>query len=71
MDLPGYGSIYVSQTLRFRRPVYFGDTIKAIVTVKEINVAKNRVYFDCVAENQDGNNVIVGQAEIMPPKQEE
>jgi len=69
MDLPGEGSIYISQTLRFRRPVFFGDVIKAVVTVKEINVEKNRVRFDCIAFNQDGERVVVGEAEMMPVKE--
>ena len=68
MDLPGYGSIYISQSLKFKRPVYFGDVIKALVTVKEINEERNRVYFDCIATNQNNEVIIKGEAEIMPPK---
>lgn len=68
MDLPGIGSIYVSQSLQFKRPVYFNDTIKASIVVREINVERNRVYFDCTAYNQDGDIVISGEAEVMPPK---
>ena len=71
MELPGPGSIYISQTLRFRRPVYFGDKIKAEITVKEINIEKNRVIFDCIAYNQNNEKVVVGEAELMPPKKEE
>ena len=67
MDLPGNGAIYVGQNLRFRRPVYFGDTIKAVVTVRDLNVEKNRVYFDCVAYNQNNEKVVIGDAELMPP----
>lgn len=67
MDLPGEGSIYVSQNLRFRRPVFFNDTIKAEVTIKAMDVERNRVYFDCIAYNQHGDKVIIGEAEIMPP----
>ena len=70
-DLPGAGSIYISQTLRFRRPVYFGDEIKAEVTVKEINNEKNRVKFDCIAYNQNNEKVVIGEAELMPPTKEE
>jgi acyl dehydratase len=66
MDLPGEGSIYISQTLRFRRPVFLYDEIKAEVTVKELDVEKNRVYFDCIAYNQDGERVVVGEACMMP-----
>ena len=68
MDLPGKGAIYVSQSLKFKRPVYFGDVIKAEVTVTEMNVERNRVYFECVATNQNGEVVIKGDAEMMPPK---
>lgn len=68
MQLPGEGSIYISQSLHFRRPVFLGEEIKAVVTVKEMNVEKNRVYFDCVAYNQDGEKVVIGEAEMMPPK---
>lgn len=68
MDLPGEGAIYISQTLRFRRPVFINDTIKAEVTVKEIDLVKNRVYFDCIAYNQEGEKVVVGESCIMPPK---
>jgi acyl dehydratase len=68
LDLPGEGSIYVSQTLQFKRPVYFGDSIRALVVVKELNKERNRVYFDCIATNQNGDVVIKGEAEIMPPK---
>jgi len=70
MDLPGEGSIYISQTLRFRRPVFLGDVIKAEVTVKQIDIEKNRVYFDCVAYNQDNESVVIGEACMMPVKKD-
>lgn len=69
MDLPGNGAIYVGQSLKFKRPVYFGDVIKAVVTAKEFNIERNRVYFDCVATNQNNEVVVTGEAEIMPPKE--
>ena len=68
VQLPGLGSIYTKQALKFTKPVYFGDEITAIVTVKELNIERNRVTFDCVAMNQNGEVVIVGEAEIMPPR---
>lgn len=70
MDLPGEGSIYVHQNLQFKRPVYFGDKITATVTVTDINKDRNRVFFDCVATNDQGVVVIKGTAEMMPPKKE-
>jgi len=68
VDLPGLGSIYIKQSLKFTKPVYFGDKITARVTVKELKIERNRVVFDCVAFNQDNETVIIGEAEIMPPK---
>ncbi len=70
LDLPGPGSIYISQTLKFRRPVYFGDEIMAEVKIIKIDQAKNRVTFECVAYNQNNEKVVIGEAEIMPPKKE-
>src|SRR5574343_1621755 len=46
--LPGPGTIYLSQTLKFKAPVRPGDTVTATVTVREVNVAKNRVILDTV-----------------------
>ena len=69
VQMPGLGSIYTKQSLKFIKPVYFGDEIEATVTVKEMMINKNRVIFDCVAKNQNGDVVIVGEATIMPPKE--
>ena len=69
MDLPGRGSIYLTQSLRFRRPVFFEDIITATVKVMEIDLEKNRVLFECIATNQNGDVVVLGEALIMPPKE--
>ncbi|XMB71489.1 MaoC family dehydratase [Mycoplasmatota bacterium WC30] len=68
VQMPGLGSIYIKQSLKFTKPVYFGDEITAKVTVKELKIERNRVVFDCVAINQNGDTVIIGEAEIMPPR---
>ena len=70
VKMPGLGSIYTKQSLKFTKPVYFGDEITAKVTVKELNLERNRVIFDCIAINQSGDTVIIGEAEIMPPRKE-
>ena len=70
VKLPGLGSIYTKQSFKFTKPVYFGDEIEAVVTVKEVILERNRVIFDCLAKNQNGDVVIIGEAEIMPPKEE-
>ncbi len=68
MQLPGFGTIYVSQISKFKAPVFIGDTIKAIVEVTELNIEKNRVIFRTYCENQEGKIVMDGEAVVMPPK---
>ncbi|MFO7968903.1 MAG: MaoC family dehydratase [Bacillota bacterium] len=69
VQLPGLGSIYTKQSLKFIKPVYFGDEIEAKIIAKTINLERNRITFDCIAINQKGETVIIGEAEIMPPKE--
>lgn len=66
-QLPGPGTIYVGQTLKFKAPVKAGDTVTATVTVKELNVERNRVILDTVC-TVNGKTVIEGEATMMPPK---
>ena len=68
MQLPGPGTIYVSQTLKFLAPVHFGDTITASVEIKEIIKEKNRVILSTCCKNQDGVIVLTGEAIVLPPK---
>jgi 3-hydroxybutyryl-CoA dehydratase len=67
-ELPGYGTIYLKQDLKFTAPVYFGDLLTAKVTVKELNVEKNRAVLTTETINQDGKVVITGEALVMPPR---
>jgi 3-hydroxybutyryl-CoA dehydratase len=66
--LPGTGSIYIKQTLSFLAPVRIGDTITARVEVIEIMDEKNRVRLKTVCVNQEGTQVLDGEAVISPPK---
>jgi phosphotransacetylase len=66
-ELPGPGTIYLSQELRFLHPVSLGDTITASVTVTEKRPEHHLVAFDCTCINQDGKEVISGRAEVMAP----
>ena len=66
-ELPGPGTIYLSQDLHFRAPVGLGDTITVTVTVKEKIAEKQRIIFDCRCSNQKGENVILGTAEVKAP----
>jgi len=66
--LPGPGTIYMGQTLKFRAPVLIGDTITASAEVMEIIADKNRVRLKTTCENQDGVVVLDGEAVVSPPK---
>ena len=59
-QLPGPGTIYMGQELRFLKPVYMGDTVTATVTVTQKIPEKNRLILDTVVTNQRGEKVITG-----------
>src|SRR5437867_2375026 len=65
--LPGPGTIYLSQTLRFRKPVALGDTITVSVTASARDSAHHRITFDCRCVNQNDEVVIEGIAEVLAP----
>ncbi|MEO7965547.1 MAG: MaoC family dehydratase [Gemmatimonadaceae bacterium] len=67
MKLPGPGTIYLSQSLRFTRPVRIGDTVTARVEVAEWNATKRRARLTTTCHNQDGELVIDGEALVMVP----
>jgi len=67
--LPGPGNIYVSQSLKFRAPVKFGDVIEVEVEVVEKVVERNRVRLSTTCRNQDGTVVLEGEAVVMPRKE--
>ena len=68
--LPGYGTIYLSQEIRFLAPVRIGDTVTARVEVIELIPEKNRVKFKTTCLNQEGKVVADGIAWVMPPARE-
>ena len=65
--LPGPGTIYLGQTLKFKRPVGVGDTVTVTATVVERDAEKKRLVLDCLCVNQDGKPVIEGQATVLAP----
>lgn len=68
VQLPGPGTVYISQTLNFLAPVRFGDTITATAKVKEIFLDKNRATLETYCTNQDGVMVTTGEAVVLPPR---
>jgi 3-hydroxybutyryl-CoA dehydratase len=65
--LPGPGTIYVSQEVRFLAPIRIGDTIRTKVEVVEMILEKNRVKFKTNCLNQEGKVVVEGMAWVLPP----
>ncbi|MCA0341717.1 MAG: bifunctional enoyl-CoA hydratase/phosphate acetyltransferase [Proteobacteria bacterium] len=66
-ELPGPGTIYLDQSLSFRRPVGLGDTVTVRLTVREKIPDKKRVVLDCACTNQAGETVIKGEALVVAP----
>jgi len=67
-QLPGPGAIYLSQSLKFVKPVKAGDTITARAEVIEVLRERNRIRLQTVCVNQRGEEVLSGEAWIMPGK---
>lgn len=63
--LPGPGTVYLSQSLNFRAPVYIGDTITAKVQVIEKYPEKNQIKLKTICVNQNGKEVLSGEALVM------
>ena len=65
-QLPGHGTIYMSQNLKFLAPVRPGDLVHAEVRVVDMVIDKRRVKLDCRCE-VNGENVLVGEAMVLAP----
>ncbi|MBW2147923.1 MAG: MaoC family dehydratase [Deltaproteobacteria bacterium] len=66
-SFPGAGTIYLSQTLKFLKPVFIGDEITLRLRVLERIEEKNRVRLETVCINQRGETILTGEALVMPP----
>lgn len=67
MQLPGPGTIYMGQDLRFLAPVRPGDTITATAEVVSLDVEKNSAVLHTCCTNQNGVQVVTGLAKVKPP----
>ena len=65
MKLPGPGTIYMSQSLKFLGPVRIGDTITTKVEIVNLNDEKRRVTLRTLCTNQEGKVVLDGEALVM------
>lgn len=69
MKLPGYGTVYMEQDSKFLKPVYIGDTVKAVVEIKEIvNEVKRIVKLNTYVLNQNDELVLDGYAVVKMPE---
>ncbi|HIG78899.1 MAG: MaoC family dehydratase [Cycloclasticus sp.] len=66
MQLPGAGSIYLGQELKFKAPVFIGDTVRTTVTITSINEKRKIVVLETIC-SVAGKPVIVGEATMMKP----
>jgi 3-hydroxybutyryl-CoA dehydratase len=63
--LPGFGAVYLHQSLDFKLPVFLGDTITAEVVVTKVRPDKPIVTLETRCVNQDGAVVLSGQAVLL------
>ncbi len=64
-DFPGDGTIYVSQQVKFKRPVFIDDKVTVKIEVLEKNDSKKRIILSTDVFNEENKKVIEGKAEIM------
>lgn len=67
-ELPGVGTIYLSQTLKFTAPVFLGDTLTADVEVAQVDRERGRVVFNGTLKNQRGEVVLTGESKVLAPR---
>jgi len=62
MDMPGPGTVFLSQNWKFTAPVYVGDTITAEAVVRSVHPTKPVTQLDVVVRRQTGETVLEGEA---------
>ncbi len=67
MELPGPGTIYLAQSLRFRLPVKIGDTVNVELEITDKQDRRKTVTLDCKVFNQHRKLVTSGTAEVIAP----
>lgn len=63
--LPGEGTIYLEQNLKFKQPVYIGDTITATCEIIEIQKSLRKLTLSTICTNQNGKIVLIGEAKVI------
>lgn len=67
-DLPGEGTVYMSQTLQFKAPVFIGDTITATVEITAYRPERRIATLATTCTNQAGQIVLTGEAVVLAPE---
>jgi acyl dehydratase len=67
MQMPGPGTIYLKQTLTFRRPIYINDTVTTTIEVASIRENRPIATLVTTITNQDGEIVVEGESQVMLP----
>jgi 3-hydroxybutyryl-CoA dehydratase len=70
-DFPGVGTIYLSQTAKFKAPVFIDDEITALVEVTAYREDKRITTLKTTCTNQDGVVVVEGEAVVIAPETNE
>lgn len=68
-ELPGLGTVAVSNYIEYQRPVFIGDTITVRVEVAELEPERNRAKMAITWRNQDGAQVAEGAMVVKPPRE--
>lgn len=69
-DLPGPGTIYLGQEVKFKAPVFLDDTITATIELIKYREDRRIATFRTTCENQDGTLVLDGEAVVITPEGE-
>lgn len=68
-ELPGLGTIAISNYVEYKAPVYIGDTIRTRVEVAGLDEERGRATMAITWKNQDGTEVASGQMIVKPPRE--
>jgi len=68
-DMPGPGSIYLGQTLKFLAPIHIGDTVTVTVKVVALREDKRIITLHTDCTNQHGTLVLSGEATVKYTKE--
>jgi 3-hydroxybutyryl-CoA dehydratase len=67
-EFPGAGTIYVSQSAHFLKPVFVGSSVRIVLTVKGVDSQRRRLTLDTRVKDSAGEDCVTGEAEVYLPK---